>query len=277
MMNPTNLIKTGSQFLNTNAPAILTAFGAVGVVGTALLTAKATFEAADILREARLDAAQQWMDDNQESLTDAAFAEIQLTKVETFKLVWINYLPAVTTGALSVAAIVMSHRISSRRAAMLAAAYALNEGKLEEYQDKIKEKFGIKKEEETRTELTQDKINREYNSTEKVFSPIDGKVLMREDYTGRFFWSTIDAVNKAVNEVNAHILDEGSARLSDFYDCIGLSHVSTSDYFGWTRDDLLDLDWNTCTTPDGNTAVHSFEYKNHPVMDPDKVANASFR
>lgn len=273
MMNVNHLFKTGTQFLNTNAPAILTAFGAVGVVGTAVLTAKATFEAADILRDAKLDAAERWVDEHSEPLTDAAYQEIKISRVDSFKLVWLNYLPAATTGALSVAAIIMSHRISSRRAAMLAAAYALNEGKLEEYQDKIKEKFGIKKEKEARTELHQDRINREYDENEVIFSPLDGKVLIMEEYTGRFFYSSIEAIEKAVNEVNALVVKEGSVRMSDFYETIGLKPVSTSDYFGWTREEMLELSWDTGTTPDGRTPVHTFEYVNHPVMNPEREAH----
>jgi hypothetical protein len=262
MLNVNQLLRTGVNFMSDNAPAILTAFGAVGVVGTSVLTAKATFEAADRIREAEEKIANEPRE--------------PLTKAEKAKIVWPLYIPAVTSGTVSVAAIVMSHRISSKRAAVLAAAYALNQDKLEEYQEKVKEKFGQAKEKETRDELAQDRINRELEHSEVYFSPTDNKVLIREDYTGRFFWSSIEAVNKAVNEINHHVLTEGSARISDFYDCLGLSHVSTSDYFGWTMDDRLEIDWSTCTTPDGAMAVHSFEYVNHPVMNPEREAR-SFR
>lgn len=266
MLNVSQLMRSGVNFMSDNAPAILTAFGAVGVVGTAVLTGKATFEAADRIREveAERDEAMQVQPDP------------LMSRSEKVKLVWPLYIPAVTSGAVSVAAIVMSNRISSKRAAVLAAAYALNQDKLEEYQDKVKEKLGVKKEKETRDEIAQDRINREYGNSEVVFSPNEGKVLMREDYTGRFFWGTIESVNKAVNECNHLINTEGSVRISDFYDCLGLSHVSTSDYFGWTREERLEVDWSTCTTPEGTQAVHSFEYVNHPVMNPEREAD-SFR
>lgn len=262
MINVNHLMKTGLNMVSDNAPVLLTAFGAVGVVGTAVLTAKASFEAA-------------------QKITDAEFVNKQehgfdaepLTKTERVKLVWPLYIGAVSSGVFSCGAIVLSHRISSRRAAMLAAAYALNEGKLQEYQDQVKEKFGIKKEKELRDDVSQKRIDADYDATEVIFSPTDGKVLMREEYTGRFFWSSIDAVNKAVNEVNASINTEGSVRLSDFYDLLSLEHVSTSDYFGWTSNDRLEVDWNTGVTPDGKTAVHTFEYVNHPVMNPEREAD----
>lgn len=268
-MIPVNMwFKTGMSVASKNSPAILTAFGAIGVVGTAILTAKATFEAAEKISELT------------EERKRNAVGEIEfnpLTRAEKIKLVWPLYIGAVSSGVLSCGAIVMSHRISSRRAAMLAAAYALNQDKLEEYQDKVKEKFGVKKEKEARDALAQDKVNRDFDETEVLLDRHDNLVLVREDYTGRFFWSTVERIDRAVNEINAHIYKEGSARLSEFYDLVGLSHVSTSDYFGWIKEEPMAIDWSTCTTPDGTQAVHSFEYTPHPIQDPEREANRSFR
>jgi Family of unknown function (DUF6353) len=264
MFNPTQLFKSGLDTVTEHAPAILTAFGVVGTVGTAVLTARGTFEAAEILREAQQAESMQ--------LTGQADTEIEIPKFEKVKLVWLCYLPAATLGTASVVAIVMSHRISSKRAAVLAAAYALNQDKLEEYQDKVKEKLGIKKEKDLRSELTQDKINRDFDGNEIVLGEDDNKTLMREDYTGRFFKGRREEVDHAVNEINHRIMVEGSARMSDFYDLIGLSHVSLSDSFGWTTNERLEIDWDTGTTPDKTIAVHTFDYVNPPVMNPEREA-----
>lgn len=263
MLNVNQLLRTGVNALSNNAPAILTAFGAVGVVGTAVLTAKASFEAADRIREA----------ENKIRLEPRE----PLTKSEKIKLVWPLYIQATGSGVLSVGAIVMSHRISSRRAAVLAAAYAMNEKKLEEYQEKVKEKFGLAKEKDTRDEIVKDRVAREYQENQVVFHPLEGKVIIRDDYSGRYFWSTVEDVNRAVNEINHEIIMSinGSATVSDFYDILGLEHVSTSDHFGWNTNERLEIDWSTTTTPDGKTAVHSYEFVNPPIMNPG--SNASFR
>lgn len=277
MFSITNLVRPATNFVSDNAPALLTAFGAVGTVGTAVLAGKASFEAADKLREARLEAAAEKARKG-DVVTDKDYADLQLSKTEAVKVVWPLYVPAVTTGTVTVAAIILSHRISSRRAAVLAAAYALNEGKLEEYQDKIREKFGDKKEKEARNELAQDRINRDWDgNAEVVVSPFDNQVLIREEYTGRFFWSTIEDVNKAVNEVNLELMrsKDRAIRMSDLHRRLGLSTVSLSDCLGWTVEEPCEIEWGTCTTPDGTQAVHTFEYANRPVMDPER--EASFR
>lgn len=259
-----DLFKTGVRMANDNAPALLTAFGTVGTITTAVLAGRASFQAAKVLADDDRDRA---------AFSQTSPGEIQdRTKLELAQLVGPLYVGAVFSGVITCGAIVMSHRISSKRAVALAAAYAMSEGRLEEYQEKIKEKLGVKKEREVRDEVTQDRINRDYQEGEVIFSPLDGKVLIREEYTGRTFWSSIDEVNKAVNEANHEINMSGSIRLSDFYDTLGLPHVSTSDYFGFTHEERLDLEWNTSTTPDGKTAIHTFEYVNHPVMNPEREA-----
>jgi hypothetical protein len=273
MINVNNMLKPATQFLSTNAPAIFTAFGAVGVVGTAVLTAKATFEAADILRDARLELAEDYVREHG-PLTDADYDAVQVTKVDAFKLVWLNYLPAVTTGAVSITAIVMSHRISSKRAAVLAAAYALNEGKLEEYQEKVKEKFGIKKAGEVDSAINQDQINRISDAGFQWADPTMGKVWIVEAYTGRPFLSTVEDIKQAANKIGAEINREKSARLSEFYDAAKIEHTDASDYLGWNKTEPLELTWDVGTSPDGSIPVHIFKYLNHPVLNP---GDASFQ
>lgn len=258
MININALFRSGVNLMSNNAPAILTAFGAVGVVGTAVLTGKASFEAADRIKNAEF----------QKHLHEGA--DVDLTTTEKVKLVWPLYITAVGTGALSCTAIVMSHRISSRRAAVLAAAYALNQDKLEEYQDKVKEKFGVKKEKEVRDEVAADQVKNNYESKQVIFAQHDGDVLIHDQYSGRFFWGKKEEIDRAANEVNREILLSvaGYQTVSDFYDIVGLEHVSTSDYFGWNAQEALELDWSTTTTPDGSTPVHSFTFVNDPVMNP---------
>lgn len=266
MIDVNTWIKTGMRAATDNAPVLLTAFGTVGVITTAVLTGKASYEAAKKIA-------------NEESVLnikrEASHERIHLSKTEKVKLVWPLYIGAVFSGGVTCTAIVLAHRISARRAAVLAAAYALNEGKLEEYQEKIKEKFGEKKEKEARDEIAQDQVNKLGDTGFAFANPLLGKQWIMEAYTGRPFLSTVEEVKHAVNQINAHINNpnERSARLSDFYDVLGLDHVSMSDYMGWTQADPLSIEWSTTTSPDGSLAVHVFEYVTHPVMNPEREAS----
>ena len=250
-----DMFQSGVKAISSNAPVILTAFGAVGVTTTAVLAARASFEAARRI-----------------TIAEAEEGRV-FTKQEKVKLVWPLYIGAVSSGVVTTAAVILSHRVSARRAAALAAAYTMSNDRFEEYQEKIKEKLGVKKEKDARDEIAQEKVVQMSDAGFAWANPMTGKVWIMESYTGRPFLSTIEAVNKAVNEVNAEINIKGSVRLSDFYDTIGLEHVATSDYFGFNRDDRLELEWSTTTSPDGSLAVHVFDYVNHPVMDPERDAS----
>lgn len=269
MLNASLVIKSITKSAEHNAPAILTAFGAVGSIGTAVLAGKASFSACGKIRD-EIDIRVEQVEHGDPTV------DPELTRREKIELVWPLYIPAVTTGAVTVGAIVMSHRVSSKRAAAYAAAYVLSEGRLEEYQDKIQEKLGINKEKAARTEIHQETVNKLHVDDGFAFAdPTAGLVWIMEAHTGRPFMSTVEKVNWAVNQVNAHINDEKSCKVSTFYDLVGLEHVTTSDYFGWNKSDPLSLDWSTTTSPNGALAVHVFEYINNPVIDPER--DASFR
>jgi len=269
-----DLFKTGSRLASENASALLTSFGIVGTVSTAVLAGKASFEAAEILTEHDRDAEVKRLSDD--TLVPAR------GKLDTVKLVGHLYVPAVATGGVTIGAIVMAHRVNSKRIAALATAYALSEGRMDEYQEKIKDKLGINKEKTARDELAQERVNRDFEEYDDEFfdrTVINdknwSKVLCHDAYTGRFFYSSVEAINKAVNELNKEVLDSNYATLSDFYDSIGLDHVSISDDFGWNTNEMCEIDWSTCTTPDGIQPAHSFDFVNRPILRPG--SNASFR
>lgn len=267
-MHVLSIIKQAQGLVTRNAPAILTGVGVAGVAGTAYLTGKATFKAADVILEAQQAR-------YQNALTQGKDVE-DITVLEKAKMVWTLYLPAAGVASTTIVAIIYANRINAKRMAALLAAYTASDRAYNEYKDKVQEHLTGPKEQKLRDEVAQDRVNNEYDSNEVLFSPLDGKVLIREDYTGRYFWSTRELVDHAVNQINAHVLKEGSARLSDFQDLIGLPHVSTSDYMGWNRnEDPCAIDWSTCTTPDESKPVHSFEYTPHPIMDPER--GATFR
>lgn len=268
-MHVLSFIKQAQGLVTRNAPAILTGVGVAGVVGTAYLTGRATFKAADVILEAKQAR-------YQNALTTGTDQE-ELTTLETIKKVWVLYLPAVGVASTTIVAIVYANRINAKRMAALLAAYTASDRAYNEYKDKVQEHLTGPKEQKVRDEIAQDRVNSIGDAGFVFANPMTGKVWIMEAYTGRPFLSTVEDIKAAANEVNGVINGpEGSVRLSDFYDRIGLEHVSTSDYFGFTRENPIQLDWSTTTSPDGSLAVHVFDYVTHPVMDPEREAR-SFR
>lgn len=251
-MSSKTLIKTAEKFVVDNAPALLTAVGVAGTVGTAYLTGRSTFKAAKVIADA------QFRENLQMKSHD-------LDNKEKALLVWKCYIPPVVAGASTITAIIFANRISTKRAAALAAAYAISEGRFSEYKEKVKEKMGVQKEQKVVDEIAQDRLNAN-PPKESIVIIGDGKVLCKDEFTGRYFRSTVEEIKRAENEVNHEIMNSGYAVLSDFYERIGLKPTSVSETFGWNNPTKLELAWTAVVTPDGQPCV-AFDLNAMPVRD----------
>jgi len=58
--------------------------------------------------------------------------------------------------------------------------------------------------------------------------------LCYDEFTGRFFYGTVDEVQRAANDVNVKIMEFGDASLNDFYDLLGLDRIPIGDDLGWS-------------------------------------------
>jgi hypothetical protein len=224
--------------ITDNSPAILTAIGVTGTLSTAYLTGKASFKAGDILaREQRLRS--QTID----------IAPILETK-EKVQLVWKLYIPAAGSAVMTTAAIVCANRISTRRAAAMAAAYSISEKAWNEYKDKVVEKLGANKERAVRDEIAQDRVNSNPVGVNQVIITGGGDVLCYDMYTGRYFTSDMETLKKAQNDTNYEVLNNFYCSLTEFYNRIGLSSTTTSDDVGWNSDEMLELTFSTTMSDD---------------------------
>lgn len=249
MMGLNNIAGRMGKFASDNSPAILTGLGVVGALTTAYLTGKASFKAAQLIRE--------------EEKGGTAGDPRQRFK-ERFNLTWKLYIPAASSAVTTVAFIIVANRIGSRRATALAAAYAISERAYDEYREKIVEKLGERKELAARDEIAQDRVMRNPPPEDMVLLEDGLSVLCCDLFSGRYLMSDMETIRRAENDVNFQVNNDYYASLSDFYDAIGLPHTSMSDDFGWNSDKLLDLEFSTTLTPSGKPCL-TFDFKVMPI------------
>ena len=216
-----------------NSPMVLTAVGIVGVISTAVLAHKAANRVRNLEDES---------------------GTIMHGK-EQVKRVWICYVPAVTSGTITIGAIVMANRVGTKRAAAVAAAYTISEKAFSEYRDKVSEKFGETKAQGVRDEIAADYVRENPPRENNVIMIGGGDVLCCELYTGRYFNSSMEELKKAQNDTNYEIINNGCASLTDFYNRVGLPSTSVSDEVGWNTDKLLELDFTTILAEDGRPCI----------------------
>lgn len=241
MRNFPALLKKVEKAVVDNSPLIMTAIGVAGTLTTAYLTGKATFKAAELLAE----------------------EDPHMETKEKALLVWKLYLPAAGSAAFTITAIIFSHHVSTRRAAALASAYAITERAFEEYQEKVTERMGEKKEREIRDEINQDRLNRDPVSKREVII-VNGNVLCYDKLTGRYFQSDHESIRKAVNDINEQIIHSHYASLGDFFDKIGLEPVGLSEELGWNLDKMLKIDYSTAMSDDNRPCL-VLEYEVSPA------------
>lgn len=246
-----------AEFAKDNATTLLTAGGVVGTVATAVLAGRAGIKAGRILEAEETKIVE---DENDPRVLD------DLNKVEKVKLVGIHFVPSILTGTTTVAAIIMSNRMSAQKAAALAAAYGLAERNFSDYKDKIEEKLTGPKKTAIDDELAQEQVDRTKGSEKIVF--VEGEVLCLDKPTNRYFNSTMETIKQAVNTTNAEVFNHDFALATFFYEELGLGPTTWSDEVGFNTDNLLELTFSTALAP-GNRPCIVIDFARLPKADYD--------
>jgi len=218
-LNLATITKGVRTIVNKRSPEILTGIGIAGMITTTVMAVRATPKALALIEDKKTE-------NNTE----------KLTPIETIKATWTCYIPAAITGCLSILCLVGASSVNARRNAALATAYTLSESALKEYQEKVIETIGKKKERAIRDAIAKDRIEQDPVTSKEVIITEKGNTLCYDSISGRYFKSDIDKLKKAENELNRRMRDEMYISLNEFYYEIGLNPTSIGDDLGWHID-----------------------------------------
>lgn len=255
-MNIKGLQDVARQFVADNATVLLTAGGVVGTVTTGVLAWRGGYKTAEavVAEEKRRE------EDNTYNLEDE-----KLDRKEKLLLAAPQAITPVVTGGLGIAAIIFSHRMSAQKAAAMAALYGLTRDQFEEYRDKVAEKLTGPKNQQIKDEIAQDTVNRAPGSKEIVIINGDD-VLCFDKPTGRYFKSSMEKINRAVNATNQEIINHGCTRASFYYDELELAPTTWSDDVGFNLNNMVDLDISTTQVEDGRPCL-VLNFMKFPIED----------
>lgn len=225
------LIQQVGKSLKKSSPTILTVFGAVGVVVTAVLVAKETpmaIKHVDI-------AAKKKQEDTDEPLT----------KFEAIKAGTPSYIPAIIAGSATIMCIFSANILNRRQQASLMSAYAFLDRSFREYKKSVTNVFG----EEGQKKVMEDfmaecpkapTISGTSCFTEGQFDfgeTDEERHMFYDVFSKRYFEATYSQVLLAELHVNRNFaIGGGEVSLHYFYDFLGLD----------TPDELKDLAWYVC-------------------------------
>jgi hypothetical protein len=182
---------------------------------------------------------------------------------ERIKYTWRCYVPAGISGSATIVAVLGSHRMNTRQAAALTAAFQLSERAYSEYRDKISETFGESKELKVRDAIAQDRVSSSPNNNMVIVTGTE--VLCCELHTMRYFKSSMEELRSVENKINSKINRHGYSYLSDLYDELGLENTTEAYTQGWNDQKLLSLEFSSVLA-DGITPCLAFSYNYTTVI-----------
>lgn len=240
------IINTAIATLKRNSPILLSSAAITGVVSTAYLAGKASFEAVRAIDRAQY----------RENLSEKSHP---FDNKEKAQIVWKLYIPAAASGAMTIVCIVGTAKVGNKRAMAAQAAFVLTERAYAEYREKVVEEFGEKKDEAIRARIAEDRIRATPPPSQQILITGPGNVLCCELHTGRYFASDMETLKKAENNLNAMLLRQDTASLAEWYHLIGLGPTTNDDDLGWHSDKLMELNFSTVLSEDGRPCL-AFDY-----------------
>lgn len=250
-----NLINKVLDFTKEHNPEILVGLGVVGMATSSVLAVKATPKALEIMEDKKAD-----------------LGVTYLTRKEIAQATWKLYAPSVGVGLASAACIILGTSKSIKRNTALATVYALSESTLREYKSKAKEMLGEEKAKELDREVSKARVrNREVTTvietegSEYIHHTGNGDTLVYDSLSGRYFRSSKNAIEAAVNSINKSLLNDYVMTVNEFYNELGVPTIGAGSLIGWRSDkELLEVNFESDVDQNGNPYL-ILEYRNRPI------------
>lgn len=250
-----NLFDKVLNFTKEHNPEILVGLGVTGMMTSTVLAVKATPKALDIMEDKKAD-----------------MGVTYLTRKEIAQVTWKLYAPSIGVGLASAACIILGTSKSIKRNTALATVYALSESTLREYQSKAKEMLGEEKAAELDREVAKSRIRKrevttivESEGSEYIHHTGNGDTLVYDTLSGRYFRSSMNSIESAVNSINKSLLNDYIMTLNEFYNELGVPTIGAGSLIGWKSDkELLEVSFESDVDQNGNPYL-VLSYKNRPI------------
>lgn len=255
------LTKTG-QVISKNSPIIAASLGVIGL-GCAVYSAiKATPKAMKMVEEA-----QETKDKEAAAKAFSEHTEVPdstLTKKEKLVIYGKCYWKTAALTAVTAACTIGAVLLANRQTKAMTLLYGTAATTLEQYKNAAKEVVGEKKERQITDKARIDSAPKDaLDDDDAYICTGNGNQRFIEGITKRQFTHDFDGIRKAVNELNASLLQTGQLTLNDYYYAMGLEELTNDigNMIGWRYDSpygygrLLDVEFTSMITPNDKTVA----------------------
>lgn len=237
------------RFVKKNDSLILLITSVTTSIAGAVMIAKAAPEAKKVIDEVKENAPED-------------MPRAKLIWEETKAVAPIMAIPAAVE-TLSIASSIGSYKANNKKLAVVTTALATQTSRFEEYQKKVIENFGAKKERDVRDKIISDHVKEATPLPES--SRPDGKQLCWDEFTRRPFWSTPGEIEKALRTASKTCRRDDVCSVNTYYyilDNKDLDACPACEDIGWVAnrdhiDDYHDIEvhYSSHVMPDMQTAL----------------------
>jgi len=231
-----NLVQSVKTSLITHMPGMLAGMGIASFASATVVAVTATPKAMRLLDEKKKE-----------------LKKDTLEPIEIVQTAWKCYIPSAIMIAVGTGCVVTSLKVSERRGAAWATAYSLSETAFREYQEKMVEKLGEKKEKQARDEIAQEKVDKKPTKNVDVLQTGRGDVICKDLATERTFTVDIDDIRAAEDYVREQIESGiGYCSWNELYFQLNISGTELGEELGWNADHpLREIRISSCLGADG--------------------------
>lgn len=212
--------KKGLRWVSRNSNTILTVTSIAGTALAAVFAVKGTIKAVKLCEEKR-----------------------PVGKKEVIKTVWKCYIPTVGIVLMTTIAIACNGRINSKRLAMVTSLYSASQKSFQEYQKKVVDTIGEKKEKKIQSEVDKEKLSSITPPPEdQIIKTGKGDFLFRDDWSGQWFRSNPDAIENArllTLQKMKEDIEGGIVSLQYAYELLKLKNCGCADQCMWDWSEIM--------------------------------------
>lgn len=199
-----------NNFFRQNSSTMLTVIGSVGVVVTAVMSARDTLKARKRINYQR------------------GYQDKEFTTKEKIKLAAPCYIPTALSAVSTILCICGANKLNKNMQKSLTSAYILLDQSYKEYKKSVKEVYGREGEEE----IARHTAERKAEETQ-IIKPDEGDVFF-DNFSLQFFTSTLENIHDAERQANEILHSQGYISLRMLYSLLGEDVIGTDNLLGWS-------------------------------------------
>lgn len=223
-----SILKIAQTFILRNSHHILTGLALMGIGASVALSVRADRQM------------HEWDIDEFE----------RLTKEQRIKIYAKIYAPPAIAVLATGACIVGAHSISVRRESSLLLAYEGTRQVYDRYRASVQDRLGPEEK-----QIAEKAASKAQPIPRETIVYGEGDCLFYDAYSGRYFKSTVNKIDRVVNELNYTLLREMCVSLNEFYAGIGLEGISLGDQLGWNEQRQIEVHYGAKVSEEGKAVV----------------------